>query len=182
MSRRWRGVVVESATAQHAIAAMHRGQFEGTAGPRRRRATSVGFRVEPQAVGRARQRVRETAAPVCAVTANLGTWAPAFKRHGSGAGDESCEGRDAHLHCNCTLCSQCSFSPHRARSFERVRQRRLHYSVDCWRLANDGCAFRLSAAAFCSLLSKVQGRSLSVQSSVLRAPLTCTQRHVEEIS
>ena len=138
VSRRWRGVANTRGTSVAAMAwcrrrecycpTRHRrnascGQFEGTVGPRRRRATSVGFRVEPQAVGRARERVRGHRGARVRRHGELGHLGSGLKRHGSGAGDESCEGRDAHLHCNCTLCSQCSFSTHRARSFERVRQR-----------------------------------------------------------
>ena len=110
---------------------MHRGRFEGTAGPRRRRATRVRFRVEPQAVGRARERVRRDRGARVRRHGKLGHLGPSLQRHGSGAGDESCEGRDAHLHCNCTLCSQCSYSSCAALVFQMSagNQRNQRYLI-----------------------------------------------------
>ena len=111
VSRRWRGVANTRGTSVAAMAwcrrrecycpTRHRrnascGQFEGTVGPRRRRATSVGFRVEPQAVGRARERVRRDRGARVRRHGELGHLGSGLQGHGSGAGDESCEGCYAH--------------------------------------------------------------------------------------
>ena len=142
---------------------MHRGRFEGTAGPRRRRATSIGFRVEPQAVGRARERVRRHRGARVRRHGELGHLGSGLERHGSGAGDESCEGRDAHQAAfDSTVLSVLVLSTQLAAS-KALRCNAV--STPLWTAG--GCAKRRlrvrRRATACSLTAKMQASQPSVR-------------------
>ena len=98
---------------------------------------------------------------MCAVTANLGTWAPAFKDMARAPATRmrlAPRIRQAFA----ALCSQCLFTQLAASNASRS-QRRLHSSVDCWRLANDRCARSAGATAFCSLTAKCNQLALAAE-------------------